>query len=151
MGQFSLKLPFVVQVVTLVSAGILFYVLLEDNEVSEKISIKEIIARSNPMVKSDTPLSKEFKALFLSVFLIATASTTLTQTFSYYIVDSLDMTSFANGLSKGIVGLLSTILNLTITLKIVNSEYVEKHLGGLFSIIGVVILWMVGLRGMKKP
>ena len=148
LGQFSLKLPFVVQVVTLVSAGILFYVLLEDNEVSEKVSIKEIIARSNPMVKSDTPLSKEFKVLFLSVFLIATASTTLTQTFSYYIVDSLDMTSFANGLSKGIVGLLSTILNLTITLKIVNSESVEKHLVGLFSIIGIVILWMVGLRGM---
>ena len=83
LGTSSLRLPFVIQVITLVVAGLLFHFLLEDNEVEESIDWDRVLDSSNPLVKSDRPIQKEFKLLFLTVFLISTASTSLTQTFSY--------------------------------------------------------------------
>lgn len=148
LGGSSLRLPFIVQVIVLITGGILFYFLLEDNETEKEIDMKRILASSNPLVKSEKPLSFEFKILFLTVFLISTASTSLTQTFSYYIVDALHMTSLVNGLTKGIVGLISLILNFTLTLKIVNSKHVERNTMILFLAISLIILPMIGLGAL---
>lgn len=145
LGTSSLRLPFVIQVITLVVAGLLFHFLLEDNEVEESIDWDRVLDSSNPLVKSDRPIQKEFKLLFLTVFLISTASTSLTQTFSYYIVDALDMSSLVNGVTKGLVGLISLILNFTLTLKIVNGRDVEKNIMILFFGISVLMMPMIGL------
>lgn len=128
LGTISLALPFVVQVSVLVLSGILFYVCLLDNEVESDVDLNRIWSGSNPLVKRKTPLSNDYKILFVVVLLTSIASTTLSQTYSYYLVDVLNMTSLANGVTKGLVGVGSMILNFTLTLWIVRSNQMSRKI-----------------------
>lgn len=144
LGGFSLKFPFVVQVLTLVLVGVFAYVFLEDNDTLPEIDYDRVKSSSNPFVGSGHPIKFEYKLLFLIVFLISTASTSLTQTFSYYIVDALNMTSFTNGITKGMVGLISLGLNFTLTMRIINGKDVEKSTMGLFLVVALLVLPLIG-------
>ena len=55
------------------------------------------------------------------------------------------MSSLVNGVTKGLVGLISLILNFTLTLKIVNGRDVEKNIMILFFSISVLMMPMIGL------
>lgn len=145
-GGYSLKIPFIIQIVTLITVGILYYVFLEDNEVEEKMDFKRIISSSSPIVKSDKPLTKELVMNFWIVFLISIASTSLTQTFSYFIDDALKMTSVANGMTKGLVGLISLIFNFTIALRVVRSKDIQKNLIYIFATVILTMLPMIGFN-----
>lgn len=142
-GDTSLKIPFIIQVITLASVGILYYILLEDNEVENKIDVKRVIQSSSPIVKTDRPLKPSLILNFWIVFLISTASTSLTQTFSYFIDDALKLPSSANGITKGLVGILSLALNFTIAMRIVKSKDIERNIMRLFIFITALFVPMV--------
>lgn len=148
LGKTSLKTPFILQVIILVSTGILYYLFLENNEVEEKIDVNRVIRSSSPLIKSDKPLTKVLFLNFLVVFLISTASTSLTQTFSYFIDDSLNLSSLANGVTKGLVGIISLILNFTISLRIVSSKDIEKNINYLFMLIAGIMIPMLIFKNM---
>lgn len=143
LGTINLFLPFVVQVSVLVLSGVLFYVLLLDNEVESDVDLNRIWSGSNPLVKRKTPLSKDFKILFVVILLTSIASTTLSQTYSYYLVDVLNMTSFANGVTKGLVGIGSMILNFTLTLWIVKSRDVSRKISYVHLSIALVGITLI--------
>ena len=143
LGTINLFLPFVVQVSVLVLSGVLFYVLLLDNEVESDVDLNRIWSGSNPLVKRKTPLSRDFKILFVVILLTSIASTTLSQTYSYYLVDVLNMTSFANGVTKGLVGIGSMILNFTLTLWIVKSRDVSRKISYVHLSIALVGITLI--------
>lgn len=143
LGTINLFLPFVVQVSVLVLSGVLFYVLLLDNEVESDVDLNRIWSGSNPLIKRKTPLSKDFKILFVVILLTSIASTTLSQTYSYYLVDVLNMTSFANGVTKGLVGIGSMILNFTLTLWIVKSRDVSRKISYVHLSIALVGITLI--------
>lgn len=139
MGTSSLLRPFIIQAALLVISGLLFYFLLEANEVEEHIDIQRVWSGSNPFVKTDKPISKEFRLLFLAVLLTSIASTSLTQTFAYYLVDTLQLTSFENGLTKGFVGIGALFLNFTLSMQIVKSKKTDLRMVRLFMVIAILV------------
>ena len=145
-GDYSLKIPFVIQVLLLITVGLLYYVLLESNPTEDKVDVKRVIQSSSPIIKTDRPLNKKLTMNFWIVFLISTASTSLTQTFSYFIADALNLPSSANGITKGLVGILALLLNFTIAMRIVKSKEVERNISVLFMWITALFIPMVLLK-----
>ena len=145
-GDFSLKLPFIIQVIVLVSVGLLYYVCLEDNEVEEKMDLKRVLSSSNPLLKTDSTLSKTLVLNFLIVFLVSSASTSLTQSFSYFVDDALSLPSSMNGYTKGMVGILSLLFNFTIAMRIVKSKQIEKQMLRLFGFIAFLLIPVIVFR-----
>ncbi len=139
-GDYSLKAPFIIQVILLVLVGLLYYFLLEDNEVEDKIDFKRIVSGSNPLVKSDKAMGRKLVLNFSVVFLISTASTALTQTFSYFISDSLSLPSSYNGITKGLVGLISLVLNFTVAMRIAGHKQVEKYITRILAFVALLFV-----------
>lgn len=110
---------------------------------NHKGNVKHVLKSSNPLIKTDFELGKTLVLNFWIVFLISTASTSLTQTFSYFIADALKLPSSANGITKGLVGLISLVLNFTLAMRIVQSKKIEKNIMRLFMFIGALFIPMI--------
>lgn len=145
-GDYSLKIPFIIQIIVLVAVGLLYYFLLEDNETEDKIDFNRVIKGSNPLIKTDKAMSKKLVMNFWIVFLISTASTSLTQTFSYFISDALSLPSSYNGITKGMVGIISLILNFTLAMRIASHKKVEKNITTLLAFITMLFVPMIMLK-----
>lgn len=143
-GNANLYSAFILQVILLVVCGILFYVFVPKQTI-EKVETKELIVKSNP-VRSFTAIVEHLNPLFIvqfiAVFLMSFASTSISQTFGYYIVDVLNLGSNVNGIARGIVGAISVILNASLTVKIAKSRNVERYMGLLIILIVLSMSFM---------
>ncbi len=145
-GDYSLKIPFIIQVVLLMCVGLLYFFLLEDNDIEDKIDVKRVLAGSNPLVKRESKLNRQLFMNFWIVFLISTASTSLTQTFSYFISDALSLPSSYNGLTKGMVGLISLVLNFTIAMRIASSRKPESKITLILGFVSLMFIPLIMLK-----
>lgn len=135
-GSIDIYYPFMIQVGLLVVCGLLFKVLLEENTVEEKIKIR--FKDINPLVKFTTMkngINPIFTILFIVVLVISTASTSLSQSYSYYLASNLGLDSMINGVTKASVGFLALFVNYFITMRLVNKKKTNKYIMILFAII----------------
>lgn len=145
-GDKNLYLAFIVQVILLCVCGILFYMFIPDQQI-ETINRKELLIKSNPITSFlaiKDHLNRLFIIQFMAVFLLSFASTSISQTFGYYVVDVLNQGSKLNGVVRGIVGTCSVLLNASLTIRIVKSSKVERYLIVLVCLIVGALMMMIG-------
>lgn len=145
-GTANINYAIIAQCVGLLVCGVLFYFGLDDIKMHKKIQIKEIAVDSNPIqafFKISQYLNIKILLLFMSVFFVTFASTSLTQNFQFYLQTYLKMSPSFGGITRSIVGILAVIANFTITIKLVSSSEVEKSISKilLVLILNLVLLY----------
>ena len=131
-GEFSIRGTFLIQAVTLVLAGIFFYIVcLPDRQHTEVISGRELAKQANPLnafLDCGQFMTLAFVALFAVNILINFANTGFDQAFNYYLKDQLSLTSSYNGIIKAGVGLVSFVANMTLCVWIINKTNTRKSM-----------------------
>lgn len=132
-GEFSVKMAFLVQAVTLMVVAVLFYFICEpDGKTNLKeISGKQLMKEANPFqafLDSKDFMCMAFVFLFAVNILINFGNTGFDQAFNYYLKDQLGLTSSYNGLIKAGVGFISFIANMTLCIWIIKKTNVRKSL-----------------------
>lgn len=127
-GLISTEFTFMLQVVTLVASGILFYFILEeDKEIqTEKFSFSKEANPFRAFFNARKFMNVGFVVLFIVVFLTSLATTTYDQSLNYYLKDVFNFNSSYNGIMKAVVGLISLLANTTISLWIMRHTNVAK-------------------------
>lgn len=132
LGEFSIKGTFLVQAVTLIATGILFYaVSLPDGQAKEEISYKKLAKDANPLkafLECGQFMTLAFAALFAVNILINFGNTGFDQAFNYYLKDQLSLSSSYNGIIKAAVGLVSFASNMTLCIWIINKTNVKRSM-----------------------
>jgi len=118
LGEFSIRVTFLLQSASLALAGVMFYaVCLPDKTVTEKIPGKQLLRDSNPLrafLDGKQFMTGAFLLLFAVNVLINFGNTGFDQVFNYYLKDQLGFTSSYNGLIKAAVGFISFASNMTL-------------------------------------
>lgn len=129
-GEFSIRATFLLQAATLFVCGIMFRLCcVPDAERTEKVSIKELAAKSNPFDAFRDGkyfMNTAFVLLFLVNILINLGNTCFDQVFNYYLKDQLGLTSAYNGIIKAVVGFISFLFNMTLCLWIIRKADTGK-------------------------
>ena len=132
LGEFSIKGTFLVQALTLIATGILFYaVSLPDGQTKEEISYKKLAKDANPLkafLECGQFMTIAFAALFAVNILINFGNTGFDQAFNYYLKDQLSLSSSYNGIIKAAVGLVSFVSNMTLCIWIINKTNVRRSM-----------------------
>lgn len=116
MGNTNIYVPLYTQVYLLIVSGILFFYIMEKNEIvftREAIKQKVVITY------------RQYIALALT-FLVCVSSTSLTQTYSFYLINILKVKPVINGITKEVVGLIALVLNLFVTIRLLKSSKKEQ-------------------------
>ena len=95
----------------------------------QKVSIKELAAKSNPFDAFRDGkyfMNTAFVLLFLVNILINLGNTCFDQVFNYYLKDQLGLTSAYNGIIKAVVGFISFLFNMTLCLWIIRKADTGK-------------------------
>ena len=146
LGDFGIAIPFIIQVAILVFCAFAFLLTGKEFTVKERDKDKSILKQSNPIqsfIEVKNYLTPLFIMQFITVFLLSFASTSISQTFGYYIVDVLHLGSSVNGMARGVVGVISIILNTTFTIRIAKSVRAEKNVSVTIGLTILSILMML--------
>lgn len=127
-GVVSIPLTFAMQSITLIAAGILFYLVLKDDheESSTRINIWKEANPFQAFIDSRKFMTLTFVILFFAVFLTSTATTAYDQNFNYFIKDQFHFNSSYNGMLKAVVGFISLFANTTVCIWIMKKTDVKK-------------------------
>lgn len=138
LGEFSIKGTFLIQSVTLILVGILFFLICTpDTQKQEKLTAKQLVKDANPLkafFDCRGFMTIAFASLFFVNIFINFGNTGFDQAFNYYLKDQLQLTSAYNGIIKAGVGFVSFIANMTICIWILNKTKIEKSLVKLVTI-----------------
>ena len=132
LGEFSITGTFLLQAVTLIGSGILFFfVCLPDKQIHGELTFTELRRDANPLKAFKdcrTFITTSFIMLFAINVFINFGNTGFDQAFNYYLKDQLQLTSAYNGIIKAAVGLISFIVNMTLCLWIIHKTNVKRSL-----------------------
>lgn len=144
LGEISIKGTFLIQAGTLITAGILFYVICApDVKKQEELSLQQLSKDANPLkafFDCRSFMTIAFASLFVINILINFGNTGFDQAFNYYLKDQLHLTSAYNGIIKAAVGLVSFIANMTICIWIINKTKIEKSLVKLIAVCTIAAI-----------
>ena len=116
-GNTNIYIPLYTQVIVLLICGISFFFIMEKNKITS----------SQESIKSKTIITHgQYIALALT-FLVWVSSTSLTQTYAFYLINILKVKPVINGITKGVVGLIALLLNLFVTIRLLKSSQKEKY------------------------
>lgn len=141
LGDINIFIPFIVQVIICLICAVSFYILIKNIEI-EPINKKELINNCNPIktffeIKKYTHPKLNFH--FITIFLISFAHINIWQMFSYYLINFYNLNNSLNGTFRAVIGILSLVLNYTITTKIISLDNVENK-NGIIMIISFISL-----------
>ena len=132
LGEFSIKGTFLIQALTLIASGVMFYLFCQpDGQPDKKLTGKQLARQANPLrafLDCGQFMTLAFVALFAMNILINFANTGFDQAFNYYLKDQLSLTSSYNGIIKAAVGLVSFVANMTLCVWIINKTNTGKSL-----------------------
>jgi len=145
LGEFSVKLAFLVQAGTLIVVAIMFFFICErdGNANLKDVPAKQLIKEANPFqafLDSRKFMCVAFAMLFAVNILINFGNTGFDQAFNYYLKDALGLTSSYNGIIKAGVGFISFIANMTLCIWIINKTNVKKSLVVLVAVCSATAL-----------
>ncbi len=127
-GNTNIYIPLYTQVIVLIICGITFFFVMEKNEISS----------SQELIKSKTIINYgQYIALALT-FLVWVSSTSLTQTYAFYLINILKVKPVINGITKGVVGLIALLLNLFVTIRLLKSSKKEKYFKIYLAIVAIM-------------
>lgn len=142
LGNHDYRKPFYLQIALLIFCALMFLFCLKNVElIQDHTSMLSKINPFHSFKQMYHHLNKVFILQFTAVFLLTFASTSISQTFGFYLVDALGVSSAVNGISRGIVGFLAILINSTITIEMIKSKNVEKKIAYLLCVIlGILVL-----------
>jgi len=130
LGEISIPLLFMIQVVGLLISGLWMYL-----KVSDVISIKHLEWNKAELLKASNPFSAFTQAskimdkwlwILLAIVLFSTfGSIAYDQSFNYYLKDQLGFSPSYNGLLKAGFGLLGLIINSTLCIYIIRKTNIK--------------------------
>lgn len=130
LGLVSTECAIVLQIICLGASGILFFLVCEDDTPFKEIPSKPLsIQDANPFrafatVKSYmTPM---LACIFCIVAISAIGQNSYEQCFNYYIKDQYGMSSAYNGTFKGLIALVTLLLNSTVCITLQKKTDVNK-------------------------
>lgn len=142
LGDYSIPLTFLLQVIGLAGTGVLFALLLKDKKIEEKEKLSVLMKGANPfkVVYESRKIMTKILFIFLMITFIGSFVTTgHEQVFNYYISDQLGFSSSSIGSLKALVGFVSLIANSTICLWIMKKTNIQKSLGGILLVISLLL------------
>ena len=144
LGEYSIVGTFLLQAVTLIATGVLFYAAcLPDRREMPRLTAAELARDANPLrafVDCGKFMTLAFAALFAVNILINFGNTGFDQAFNYYLKDQLSLTSSYNGLIKAAVGLVSFVSNMTLCVWIINKTNTAKSMAALCGVSALAAL-----------
>lgn len=151
-GLYSIPITFYVQSALIALSGSLFYLLMEVNTTKDvvKLQAKNFIREINPVnifIDSKVFMTKNFALLFTVVSLAYLATSSFDQSFNYYIKAEFDFTPIYNGVLKAMIGLITLILNATISVWILGKQKIWTASAGILSLCTLSILLVLGIEG----
>lgn len=153
-GEFSVKAAFLVQAVTLLAVGVMFYFVCQsDFQEGNKLSVKQLVKEANPFqafLDSRKFMTIAFAMLFAVNILINFGNTGFDQAFNYYLKDQMGLTSSYNGIIKAAVGFVAFVSNMTLCIWIINKTNTKKSMAVLISVcataaVGTLISPNIGM------
>lgn len=150
LGDYSIKLTFLLQVIGLIFCGLIYPIILKDAEIERKKSkLKIMIIEANPIkvvYDSRNVIDSKVIVYLTIVFLGSFALTCHDQVFNYYIKDILNFPPSYNGLLKALVGVMATIFNATVCVYIMKKTNIQKSLISILVITSVFLLAVIFLN-----
>ena len=132
LGEFSVRGTFMIQAVTLIATGVLFWLVSQKDATREEaLSLGQLARDANPLRAfrdCGRFMTLTFAVLFAVNILINFGNTGFDQAFNYYLKDQLSLTSSYNGIIKAAVGLVSFVANMTLCIWIIHKTDVKKSL-----------------------
>ena len=127
-GNTNIYIPLYTQVIVLLICGISFFFIMEKNKITS----------SQASIKSKTIITYgQYIALVLT-FLVWVSSTSLTQTYAFYLINILKVKPVINGITKGVVGLIALLLNLFVTIRLLKSSKKEKYFKVYLALVAIM-------------
>jgi len=146
-GSISIKTTFMVQVIGLISLGIIAMFVKPSNKV-EPFELRDIAKGSNPF-KAFADIKGHLNIaliIFMTIVVITmVAQTGFNQSFNYYVIDIFKLSISNNGILKAVIGLISLAINSTITLWLV-----RKKLNNSLIIVFIVFATAVALMTLSS-
>jgi len=148
LGEISITTAITTQVIVIASCGVLFFFICENDA---KINIKEV--KVGEVVRASNPLSaflasRQFMnmillMLFLVVITQSVGNTAFDQSFNYYLRNQFDFSTGYNGVIRGGMGLITLIINSTITLWIIKRTDMRRSIIFVFAIASIAMLLVI--------
>lgn len=151
MGDFSIKVTMMTQVVGLAVIGVLFFLILDDEKTEQKLSTKGLLKDINPL-KSFGEIRPYMNAMVAVFFVIAFAtnfaSLCYEHSFNYLIKDEYGFSPSYNGLLKAFVGIVAFASNATICAFLLKKTNVQKSTIGVLAVLTVMSVLIVLIKDL---
>lgn len=124
-GDYSIRLTFVLQVVTLVLCGVLYYNTMREVKEKRQLEIRQLMKEANPfsaMFDIRQIMTASLALILAITALTSIAATAYDQNFNYFIKDQFGFKPSYNGLLKAVNGLLSLVSNLTVCMWLIRRQ-----------------------------
>jgi len=148
LGEISISTAITAQVIVIASCGVLFFLVCENDA---KVNIKdvkmgEVIRASNPLaafLASRKFMNMILLTLFLVVITQSVGNTAFDQSFNYYLRNQFDFSTGYNGVIRGGMGLITLVINATITLWIINRTDMRKSIIYVLAVASVAMFFVI--------
>lgn len=144
LGEISVVVTFAAQIITLFSCGIAFFFVCANDvkESSGGVKPLQVLKQSNPF--SAFLASRDFMTSVLATFFVMTVlqsvgTVSFDQSSNYYMRDQLGLSSGYNGIVKGATGILTLIVNSTLTIWLIRKTEIKRSIIGLFAVSSAVM------------
>ena len=148
MGDYSIRISMITQVVGLTLTGVLFLMILDDDKAEQApaISGRELILDINPL-KSFAEIRPYMNAMtavfFLIAFLTNFSSVCYDQSFNYLIKAEYGFPPSYNGYLKALVGIVALLSNITVSTYLMRKTNVAKSTVGVLAVCSVMSVGIV--------
>lgn len=129
-GVYSIKITFLMQALTLVLCGILYFFLLQDNKVERSKSVDRSFWKEINPLKAfwdcRSFMTKALAVLFVAVVLTGVGSVSFDQSFNYYLKAQFQLTPIYNGVMKAITGIITLVAVSTVCMKLMKMAQLRR-------------------------
>lgn len=151
LGEINVYVAVYAQTLALCVCGILFFIVCEkDNTVSRnEIRTKELVKQANPFkafAQGSSFMTVALAFLFGMVALQNLSQTAFDQSFNYYVIDQIGMSTGYNGVIKFVMGAVTMLANVTICAWLMNKMNGKKSVIGVLTAGTVCMLAVLGFK-----
>ena len=148
LGEISIATTITTQVIVIATCGVLFFLVCENDAKVDikKVKMGEVIRASNPLaafLASRKFMSMILLMLFLVVITQSVGNTAFDQSFNYYLRNQFDFSTGYNGVIRGGMGLITLVINATITLWIINRTDMRKSIIYVLAVASVAMFFVI--------
>lgn len=143
LGEISVQLAVIVQAVTLAACGILFAILCEsDAREHEKLRVGGLLRDANPFgafIQGRALMCCLIGVLFVVCTLQNFSYTCFDQSFNYYAIDQIGLSTGYNGAIKGVMGIVTLIANGTVCVWLLQKTDTRKSVVAVLAVCGLTM------------